>query len=192
MLKVTTAPDELITVTEAILFMRAETVAEEATLIASLIIASRQMCEEYLFRAIGVQTLEMRSAGFPASNGPIILPSPIISVTSIKYLDSSRVEQTMDAADYIVSDAEPAMVVPVSSWPGAYITPDSVRVVFSAGYDGGSSPATGRELPRTIRTAILMQVADLYENREAQTERPLTMNQTVERLLSTYRLEMGI
>jgi hypothetical protein len=47
-------------------------------------------------------------------------------------------------------------------------------------------------LPATIKTAMLMYIADLYENREAQVEKPLTANLAVERLLSTYRLEQGI
>jgi hypothetical protein len=36
-----------------------------------------------------------------------------------------------------------------------------------------------------------MMVADMYTNREAQVEKPLSANPTVERLLSMYRLGMG-
>lgn len=188
MLKVITAPSESITVAEAAEFMRAEFSSSEETLIESLITAARQWCEEYLFRAIGVQTLELRQGGFPSGNGPIVLPSPLISVTSVKYLDYSQVEQTMDSDDYIVSDAEPGMVVPVSAWPSAWASPDSLRVRFEAGYDNGESPS---EVPATLKTAMLMLVADMYENRTAQTEKQLVANPTVERLLSQYRLNMG-
>ena len=38
------------------------------------------------------------------------------------------------------------------------------------------------------RAAILLRVGDLYENREAQTDRPLHGNQTFERLLNPYRV----
>lgn len=38
-----------------------------------------------------------------------------------------------------------------------------------------------------IKSAALLMVADLYENREAQTERPLYRNSTFERLLNPYR-----
>jgi uncharacterized phiE125 gp8 family phage protein len=190
MQKVITAPDELITVDDAADFMRAEFSVSEEDLIESLITAARQWCEEYLGRAIGVQTLELRMGGFPVDNGPIVLRSPTIEVTSVKYLDTDGVEQTMDEADYITSDAEPAEIVPVSAWPVAFGSSDSVRVEYEAGYSAGS-PLVSDVLPKTIRTAILMMVADMYTNREAQVEKPLTANPTVERLLSQYRLGMG-
>lgn len=38
-----------------------------------------------------------------------------------------------------------------------------------------------------IKSAALLMVADLYENREAQTERQLYRNTTFERLLNPYR-----
>ena len=193
MFKLITAPSEIITVEEAADFMRAEFSASEETLIETFITAARQMCEEYLFRRIGVQTVEYREKGFPYPGAPIVLPAPLISVTSIKYLDGSNVEQTLDASDYLVSDSDPGMIFPVNSWPDTSLVGDSVRVVFVTGYSApGESPMQSEALPQTIRTAMLMQIADLYENREAQTEKPLTANQTLVNLLSTYRLEMGI
>jgi len=190
--KVITAPDELITVAEARSFMRAETVVSEESMIEGFITAARQWCEEYLSRAIGVQTLELRMAGFPDDAEPIVLRSPIIEVNSVKYLDTNGDEQTMDEDEYLVSDAEPAEIVPVSVWPEAFGSSDSVRVEYDAGYSAFVSPMTNQELPRTIRTAILMMVADMYTNREAQIEKPLSANPTVERLLSQYRLNLGM
>jgi uncharacterized phiE125 gp8 family phage protein len=192
MLKVITAPDEIITVAEVEEFARAEFGSSEEALIESLITAARQWCEEYLGRAIGVQTLELREAGFPINNGPLVLRCPLISVTSLKYLDSENVETTMDAADYVVSDAEPAMIVPAASWPVAYDCADSVRVVYQAGYYPGGSPVLSEVLPKTIKTAMLMMITDMYDNREAQLKGQFMVNPTLERLLSIYRLGMGI
>ena len=42
--------------------------------------------------------------------------------------------------------------------------------------------------PAPVEAAILLRVADLYENREAQTDRPLHGNKTFERLLQPYRV----
>jgi uncharacterized phiE125 gp8 family phage protein len=192
MLKVIVAPDELISVADAAAFMRAEFADNEEALIESLITAARQWCEDYLRRAIGVQTLELRVQGFPANNNPILLRSPIVGVTSVKYLDQNRVEQTLSPSEYEVSDSEPATITPVSAWPVSYGSADSARVVYEAGYYLGGSPKVSEELPKTIRTAMLMLVADMYANREAQVERALVANPTVERLLSMYRLEMAI
>lgn len=41
--------------------------------------------------------------------------------------------------------------------------------------------------PAPVKTAALLLVADLYENRTAQTERPLFANTAYERLLAPYR-----
>jgi len=196
MFKLITAPDEIITVEEAAEFLRAEFSASEETLIESLITAARQLCEEYLFRRIGVQTVEFRGKGFPVNNSPIVLPAPLkitSPVTSIKYLDGNQVEQTLAASEYVVSDSAPALITPVNSWPETSLSGDSLRVRFSAGYSAtGESPVLSEALPATIRTAMLMQIADMYENREAQVERPLNANPTLANLLAPYRLEMGI
>lgn len=191
MLKVIIPPDEIITVEDAADFMHAEFTDSEESIVESLITAARQWCEEYLRRAIGIQTLELRVNGFPDDSGPVILRSPLIEVNSVKYLDSDGTEQTLDEDEYIVSDAEPAEIVPVSDWPVTYASADSVRIEYEAGYCPGGSPALSQALPKTIKTAMLMMVADMYANREAQMEKQLTANPTVERLLSMYRLELG-
>lgn len=191
MLKVITAPEEIITTDEVADFVRAEFSAAEETLVEGLITSARQWCEEYLRRAIGVQTLELRLKGFPANGGPIVLRSPLLSVTSIKYRDADYIENTLDATDYIVSDSEPACVYPASAWPFDYGLADSVVVVYRAGYYPGGSPKLSEILPKTIKTAMLMMIADMYANREAQVEKPLVANPTVERLISMFRLEQG-
>ena len=42
--------------------------------------------------------------------------------------------------------------------------------------------------PHPVRAAGLLLVSDLYQNRESQTERPLSANPTYERLLAPYRI----
>ncbi|GAO23289.1 phage gp6-like head-tail connector protein [Diaphorobacter sp. DS2] len=44
------------------------------------------------------------------------------------------------------------------------------------------------DAPAPVKSAALLLVGDLYANREAQTERPLTSNQTYARLLAPYRV----
>ena len=43
------------------------------------------------------------------------------------------------------------------------------------------------DMPTPVEAAVLLQVADLYENREAQAERAYYKNPTFERLLNPYR-----
>lgn len=195
-LKIITAPDELVTTAEALQFLRVDSpsVAETAQ-IEMMITAARQWCEEYLRRAIGVQTLELILPAFPSrGDKAIILRPPVVSVTSVEYLDTAGDEITLveDTDFYLSQDSDPGEIRPLADWPATLNTANAVRVRFQTGYYAGGSPVVSLELPKTIRTAILMQVADLYENRGAQSEKPLTANQTLERLLSMYRLEMGI
>lgn len=42
-------------------------------------------------------------------------------------------------------------------------------------------------LPAPVRAAILLRVGDLYENQEAQTDRPLVANAAFAQLLNPYR-----
>lgn len=194
-LRIITAPSELITYTEAADFMRIDFPDDEQTVIEAMITAARQWCEDYIRQAIGVQTLEQTLTRFPYTGRKAIpLRPPVISISSFTYLDTNGDSQTLvENTDYYFSDdSDPAEVAPVGDWPVALGTADSVRIRYQTGYYGGGSPVTSEELPKTIRQAILMQVADLYQNREAQTEKPLTANKTIERLLSMYRLEMGI
>jgi uncharacterized phage protein (predicted DNA packaging) len=46
--------------------------------------------------------------------------------------------------------------------------------------------------PAPIRVAVLMIVADLYENREAQVDFDIKPNPAVERLLFPYRACLGV
>lgn len=189
MLKVITAPDEVITVNEAAEFIRIDAPDDEADTIEAMITASRQWCEEYLRRAIGIQTLELTLSCFPKK---ILLRPPFIELLFIKYIDPDGNEQELSEDDYILSpNAEPASIIPNGCWPSIRDGDDSVIVRFTTGYQAGGSPFESQELPKTIKTAILMQTADLYCNRESQVEKPLSSNPTLERLLSTLRLEMG-
>jgi uncharacterized phiE125 gp8 family phage protein len=167
--------------------MRAEFSDQEEALIGVFISSARQWCEEYLQRAIGLQELELRLDGFPSK---ILLRCPLKEVTSVVYKDPDGVEVTLDESEYIVADAEPATIRPLSTWPRTQEADDAVVVTYWGGYMSGS-PMDTQELPKTLRTAMLMMVADMYANREAQVEKPLSENKTVERLISTLRLQMG-
>jgi uncharacterized phiE125 gp8 family phage protein len=193
--KIITPPTEIITVAEAADFMRVDFPDDESDRIEAMITSARQWCEDYLQRAIGVQTLETILCGFPsAGRKQIHLRPPVISVTSVNYIDNAGAEEelTVDEDYYLSIDSEPAEIIPVTTWPAAMNIANSVKVRYQAGYNDPADSPSSNPLPSPIRTAMLMQIADLYENRTAQAERPLAVNQTLERMLSMYRLEMGI
>lgn len=135
----------------------------------------------WLGRAIGEQDLELRLNSFACTD--IKLPFPeILGVTSIKYLDDTGVEQTMDEADY---EHYGRIVAPV--WGGSWPTPgtgrERVRIRYSAGYE---------VLPDAIKAAVLLMVGDLYKSRETfvtgTVSAAVPMSMTVERLLQPFRV----
>lgn len=134
----------------------------------------------YLGRALLDQTWDYYLDAFPCAHYTygsnwhpvayieIPLP-PLIEVVGVFYLDSSGTEQEVNASSYRVDTAsEPGRLIPVNgvSWPTAQITSGAVRVRFRAGYlDQGVSPAVD-DVPFSIKAAILLYMADLYQNRE--------------------------
>lgn len=51
--------------------------------------------------------------------------------------------------------------------------------------------ATQERPPQEVVFAILLVLADMYENRSAQTDKPLSINATVDRLLHFHRQGLG-
>lgn len=95
----------------------------------------------------------------------ILLPrAPLQAVTSIKYIDTGGVQQTLAAGAYLVdSYSEPARITPAvgTAWPGTQNRSNAVEIIFTAGY--GSSSAA---VPQGILHWILLVAATLHENRE--------------------------
>src|SRR4030067_2296692 len=80
--------------------------------IAMLITAARKMAETYTLHALVTQTWELVLDGFPT--GGIVVPMPPLqSVTSVKYIDTDGVQQTLDALlSSVDTDSIPALLRP--------------------------------------------------------------------------------
>ena len=109
----------------------------EDALFASWIAGARQEIEAAARRALVNRTLEFTLDGWP-EDCVIFLPlPPLVSVTSLKYVDSDHVEHTIDPADYVVVvESEPGFVMPAANvaWPSDLRSRASVRVRYVAGY----------------------------------------------------------
>lgn len=117
-----------------------------------------------LGRALIEQEWVLSLDGFPCAGFEIPL-APLVSVTSVKYTDAAGVEQTLSPSLYVVDSAsDPGFVTLAygAAWPETRIVRNAVRVQFRAGYG-----ATADKVPQAIRSAILLIVGDLFENREA-------------------------
>lgn len=159
------AAAEPVTLAQAKAQCRVDSSDEDSFLQDSLIVGARQWAEAYTGRAFVAQAWDLRLPGFPGCE--IELPKPpLISVTSIKYLDTSGTEQTWATNQYTVTGiANPegrGYISPVYGviFPATLPVPDAVRIVFVAGYGAASA------VPQGIKNAILYHVAEAYQNRE--------------------------
>lgn len=136
-----------------------------------LIKAMREHAEESLTgRAFVSRTLRLSLPAFPAV---IELPyPPLISVTSVKYIDDAGALQTVAAADYEIDfDREPALIQPayLKTWPSTRSVFNAVQVVYVAGHPSGSpsDAAAAREtIPASLKLWMRARIATLFEQRE--------------------------
>lgn len=122
-----------------------------------------------------------------------LLYPPVQSVTSIKYYDTSQVLQTLDPATYTVTglmaptlgaqDIETPRIFPQSSWPVFKWIPDTIQIKYISGFGDDST-----FVPETIKTAVLMCLSHLFENRmeEITGERIAKFEMSIDRIMSSY------
>ncbi len=161
--------------------------SDEDTLINNLFIpAARLACENATGRALITQTWEVVLDDWPAARAIELLRAPVLAITSVKYIDTAGVEQTMDAAAYALDkDSEPGWLLPAynTDWPEARDTANAVRVRYTAGFG-----AAATDVPQALRMWIALHAAAAYQAREAVSERPLTLNPALDGLIDPYRL----
>lgn len=134
------------------------------TLITELIATARRQIEDVTGRAFCTQTRTFKLDQFPDSDAAIYLPRPpLISVTSISYLDTAGVSRTLTVTtDYKVdATSEPARIVPAysKSWPSTRDEIDSVTIVAQCGYGAASA------VPTTLKLAIKLLAGYWYDRR---------------------------
>jgi uncharacterized phiE125 gp8 family phage protein len=150
-----------VTLTEAKAQCRV-TSTDEDGVIQGYIAAATSYVEKYTGTSIMAQTWKLVLDGW---SDCIKLPNgPVSSVTSVKYLDTAGVEQTL-AADQYTADlaSSPARVVrkTTTTYPPALNEIASVNVTYVAGYT--TLPDTKADL----RNAILLLIGQWHANREA-------------------------
>lgn len=175
-LSLVTAPAiEPVTVAEARAHLRIDG-NDHDDVIARLIRAARRRAEAATRRALVTQTWDLTLDDFPC--WAIEMPRPpLVSVTHIKYYDTTGAQQTLSAALYLVdSKSEPARITPAygQSWPMTRDQVNAVEVRFVAGYGADTA------VPDDIKAAILLMVGHLFEHREEVSD------------LQTYKLPFAV
>lgn len=144
------------------------------TLIQSLISAARAHIEAITNRALLSQRWMITLNDFPVGFGDRDIHLPLgrcLSVESIQYRDTDGAWQTMAGPE----ESPPGTLFEVdlygqacgivrpsgsSMWPSTWTAGNAVRISGTFGY--GAAPA---DLPPDLRQAVLVRVADLYDNR---------------------------
>lgn len=178
---------EPVTLFEAKEHLRVDT-DDENTLIGSLIKAAREWCQTYTNRTFMTTTYAMTFDTFPYSGCAIKLPyPPLVSITHVKYYDTSGTQQTWSSANYSAdTSSEPGRVLPAYNvvYPAVRPAENMCEIRYVAGY---SSVAT---VPQSIKQAILLLVAQMYEMRQPEITGTIIskVSFAVESLLNPYRI----
>lgn len=180
---VTAATEEVVSLDQAKQHLRVDDETDDA-LIEGLIAAAREYCETATRRQFVSTTYALRMDNLPTE---IVLPKPpLVSVSSITYVDSAGATQTLSSSLYTVNQhREPGVIVPAyqATWPTVRGHTNDVVIQFVAGYGAASA------VPKAAKQAILLLIGTWYENREASGIEiggaPYTVPMTVDALLST-------
>ena len=188
--KLVSAPGlEPVSLAEAKLHLRVD-IDEDDTYISSLVSMARDSIERELGLSMINQTWDLRLGGFgnPPSDSPVArirIPNPpLVSVTSITYIDVAGSGQVLSSGSYRVLDGTPGEIFPAygQTWPAARWEPENVVVRYVSGFG-----AAATDVPPALRHAIKLLVGTGYENRETVITGLMVMEiPSVKRLLAGY------
>lgn len=177
---------EPITESEARAHLRADTDDPYISELPGKITAARQHVEQLLNASIVTQTRTLILDKFPPWS--IKLPDgPVTGITSISYVDTDGVTQTVDSHTRSKDVITPAYD---EVWPDTRAQIGAVTITYTAGMMTGS-PSTLANAD--IIAAIKLVLTDLWDNRAAQIVGvSFSVNPAVDRLLSKHVRDMGI
>jgi len=162
--RITAAADFPVSLDEAKSHLRVE-VPDDDAMISGLIAGATGFAEQFLRRRLMVETWEDWLDSF--SDEMILRHSPVSSVTSISYVDTSGNVQTLSASVYtteiVAGPNPPRAVVRLAygeAWPSIRDQAGAVKIRYSAGY------ASAAAVPDAIKAAIRLIVGHQYANRE--------------------------
>lgn len=121
-----------------------------------LIPVAVDMVERDAQRALARQTWALYMDEFPCEEIELRMP-PVISVTSVTYIDTEGDSQTVSTSNYDTDlKSSPARIFPAEGtyWPSTDCVPNAVTVTFVAGY--------AASVPKVAYQAIMLAVKSLY------------------------------
>jgi hypothetical protein len=194
---------EPITTSEAKSWARIDDSTEDP-IVEQLIGAATLAAEEYLRRSLISRTLKLTldleagdldGLGDGVYDLPVIaiyaslpqsipLPKgPVSSITSVVTYDTANASSTFDSSNYRVDAAGDRLVLNYGCiWPSGLRPQSAVEITYVAGYGSKST-----DIPQPIKTALMIHVASLYEQR-GQCEDAADIPPGARQLLDRYRI----
>lgn len=159
---------EPITLDEAKFQIRVTHVHEDLYLTGVLIPAVRDRAQLHTQRQLIDATFRLDLDDWGCEDWIDIPRAPLRSVTSVQYVDTNGVTQTMPSSDYIVdapvgerASRGRLVLAYGKSWPSARAQANAISITFVAGYG-----AAATSIPPLLRKAMLQDLATAYEHRE--------------------------
>jgi len=128
------------------------------TELAAFIASAREEWERDTSTALINRTIEHRLPRF--QDVVLFTVLPVVSIESVKYIDSDNNEQTIDASQYYL-DIDQLRFVSGFSKPAIADRSEAVRIQYIAGYGTDS-----KFCPELDRMAIKLNLANRFENRD--------------------------
>jgi uncharacterized phiE125 gp8 family phage protein len=123
--------------------------------------AAREKIEERTGLSLITQTRVMKLDHFPRCGYIELLYGPVQSVV-VTYQDENDATQTLASSEYWLDTHGICTIHVKNYWPSTKDRPAAVTITYVAGY--GSTAAS---VPAALRSAVLMRLAHMYENRQS-------------------------
>lgn len=130
------------------------------------------------------QTWEVRLDAFPAL---IDLPHPVMSVSSVKYVDADGAERTLAPAAYrVIPERYVSTLAPArgATWPATWPEKHAVVVTVECGY--GDTPD---KVPPNVQLYLLAKLADQFDP-NTRAEKESAPSPFIARLLDACRSQL--
>lgn len=157
---VTPGATEIVTLADAKTHLRVDGTDEDA-LIQALIDTATEQARQFTGRTILYGNWKTEFDFFAGKIKLDVMPIKLASVV-VKYKDSNNQEQALPSDNFFIRDPGPDAFATIEfkgSLPTVYDAPNSIWLEYNAGYE---------EIPPPIKTAVLIQVGTLYENRQSE------------------------
>lgn len=161
-----TKPAQIISTEKAKLHLKVDYSADDQTIIDCCMLAQNYV-QAQTNQWVGLQTVNLSFDTWEELSK--IDCGPIISIESVKYLDTEGEEQVVDPAVYrfIRGYRSKILVRPGQAWPRLYAMEQSITVQIKAGWIVGAVPANGEEeLPGDLYKCMFLLINHFYEHRE--------------------------